>query len=172
MIPASEHVAVQDTVYYTNLTSGRRYTVETQFVLKSDISVVLGSVSKDFYPGAAVFAKDSGAMKGEVTLETEIDTTEYSGESIVAFDYLYEYVKGTKVLIASHTDPEDKAQTLRGARSSSWLPNWSMLKRKSTSKIRKEMTWSLKNGLCAESRMTPWICLHSGSIPQHFREDQ
>ena len=110
-IPAAENVLVQDTVYYTNLTSNRRYTMETQFVLKSDVSTVLATVSKDFYPPEG--PSGTNTAKGEVTLEAVINTKDYSGDSVVAFDYLYEYVKGTKVLIASHTDIEDKAQTLR-----------------------------------------------------------
>ncbi|MBQ8994358.1 MAG: VaFE repeat-containing surface-anchored protein [Oscillospiraceae bacterium] len=110
-IPAAENVLVQDTVYYTNLTSNRRYTMETQFVLKSDVSAVLATVSKDFYPPEG--PSGTNTAKGEVTLEAVINTKDYSGDSVVAFDYLYEYVKGTKVLVASHTDIEDKAQTLR-----------------------------------------------------------
>ncbi|MBQ3412167.1 MAG: VaFE repeat-containing surface-anchored protein [Oscillospiraceae bacterium] len=108
-IPASA-VDVVDTVHYTNLTSHRRYTMETQFVLKST-SEVLASVSKDFYPPEG--PSDTNTAKGSVTLEAEIDVTDYPGDYVVACDYLYEYVKGTKILIASHSDMEDKAQTLK-----------------------------------------------------------
>ena len=103
-------VRVVDTVHYTNLTSHRRYTMETQFVLKST-SEVLATVSADFYPPEG--PSETNTAKGSVTLEAEIDVTDHSGDQVVACDYLYEYVKGTKILIASHADMEDKAQTLK-----------------------------------------------------------
>jgi len=108
-IPAAA-VRVVDTVHYTNLTSHRRYTMETQFVLKST-SEVLATVSADFYPPEG--PSDTNTAKGSVTLEAEIDVTDHPGDYVVACDYLYEYVKGTKILIASHADMEDKAQTLK-----------------------------------------------------------
>jgi len=108
-IPAST-VRVVDTVHYTNLTSHRRYTMETQFVLKST-SEVLATVTKDFYPPEG--PSGTNTAKGSVTLEAEIDVTDHPGDYVVACDYLYEYVKGTKILIASHADMEDKAQTLK-----------------------------------------------------------
>ena len=111
MIPAAETVRIQDRVSYTNLTAGRRYTMETQFVLKSDIQNILGTASKDFYPEEGTFGTNT--VKGSVSLETVIDTKDCSDNEIVAFDYLYQYVNGTRVLIASHTDLEDKAQTLK-----------------------------------------------------------
>ena len=107
---AAATVGVVDTVHYTNLTSHRRYTMETQFVLKST-SEVLGTVSKDFYPPDG--PNGTGTAGGSVTLEAEIDTSGYDGDFVVACDYLYEYVMGTKILIASHADMEDAAQTLK-----------------------------------------------------------
>ena len=108
-IPAAA-VRVVDTVHYTNLTSYRRYTMETQFVLKST-SEVLATISKDFYPPEG--PAGTNTAKGSVTLEAEIDVTDHPGDCVVACDYLYEYVKGTKILIASHANMEDKAQTLK-----------------------------------------------------------
>lgn len=108
-IPAAA-VRVVDTVHYTNLTSHRKYTMETQFVLKST-SEVLATVSKDFYPPDG--PSGTNTAKGSVSLEAEIDVSEHAGDFVVACDYLYEYVKGTKTLIASHADMEDKAQTLK-----------------------------------------------------------
>ena len=108
-IPAAA-VRVVDTVHYTNLTSHRKYTMETQFVLKST-SEVLATVSKDFYPPDG--SSGTNTAKGSVSLEAEIDVSNHPGDYVVACDYLYEYVKGTKILIASHADLEDKAQTLR-----------------------------------------------------------
>ena len=48
-----------------------------------------------------------------MTLEAEIDLTGREGDSAVACDYVYEYVRGSKVLIASHEDMQDEDQTLR-----------------------------------------------------------
>ena len=108
-IPAAT-VGVVDTVHYTNLTSHRKYTMETQFVLKS-YSEILATVSKDFYPPDG--PSDTNTASGSVTLEAEINVSQHPGDYVVACDYLYEYVKGTKILIACHADMEDDAQTLR-----------------------------------------------------------
>ena len=109
-IPTAATVRVFDTVHYNNLTSGRKYTMETQFILKST-SEVLGSVSKDFYPPEDTTGTNTAG--GSVTLEADIDVSGHQGDYVVACDYLYEYVKGTKVMIARHTDMDDPAQTLR-----------------------------------------------------------
>lgn len=107
---AAAAAGVTDTVHYTNLTSHRRYTMETQFVLKST-KEVLATVSKDFYPPDG--PNGTSTAGDSVTLEAEIDATGHDGDFVVACDYLYEYVMGTKILIASHVDMEDEAQTLR-----------------------------------------------------------
>ncbi len=108
-IPAADGVGVTDSVRYTNLTSHRKYTMETQFVLRST-SEVLATVSKDFYPPDG--PNGTNTAGGEVTLEAEIDLRGHDGDLVVACDYLYEYVMGTKILIASHADMEDASQTL------------------------------------------------------------
>ena len=111
IVPAADEAHVTDTVRYRNLTAGRRYTLETRFVLQSDILTEVGKTETDFVPDTGEFGKTTSS--GYVTAYVVIDTTELAGQTLVAFDRLYEYVDGKKVLIASHEDTDDVRQQLR-----------------------------------------------------------
>lgn len=111
VIPQAEEVNVRDTVIYRNLSKGRRYTLETRFVLKDDIMTELGSCSTEFIPEGGLYGKNTSS--GTVTSEAVIDTSTCPGHMVVAFGRLYEWIGDSKVLIACHEDPDDVRQQLR-----------------------------------------------------------
>ena len=111
LVPQAEEVNVRDTVIYRNLSKGRRYTLDTRFVLKNDIMTELGSCSTDFIPQGGLYGKNTSS--GTVTSEAVIDTSMYPGQTVVAFGRLYEWIGDSKVLIACHEDPDDVRQQLR-----------------------------------------------------------
>ena len=94
-----------DTVRYTNLIPGREYVVEGSFVRKSDPTKVVATAKTTFKAEAA---------NGEVTLEFTVNTDEYAGEDLVAFETLYIKKLNSEdvVEVASHKDPNSKSQTV------------------------------------------------------------
>lgn len=94
-----------DTVRYTNLIPGREYVVEGSFVRKSDPTKVVATAKTTFKAEAA---------NGEVTLEFTVNTDEYAGEDLVAFETLYIKKLNSEdvVEIANHKDPKSKSQTV------------------------------------------------------------
>ncbi|MBQ8996076.1 MAG: VaFE repeat-containing surface-anchored protein [Oscillospiraceae bacterium] len=105
-------LTVTDTIHYENLTPGRRYRIETQFVSKEDPSHVLAEGEVTF---VAPLPQDGQTRSmGEVTVETQI-TEEIRDTAIVAVDTLYGEVGENEVVLAEHRDLGNLAQTL-------WLP--------------------------------------------------
>ena len=94
-----------DTVRYTNLIPGREYVVEGSFVRKADPSKVVATAKTTFKAEAA---------NGEVTLEFTVNTDEYAGEDLVAFETLYIKKLNSEdvVEVANHKDPNSKSQTV------------------------------------------------------------
>ena len=94
-----------DTVRYTNLIPGREYVVEGSFVRKSDPTKVVATAKTTFKAEAA---------NGEVTLEFTVNTDEYAGEDLVAFETLYIKKLNSEdvVEVANHKDPNSKSQTI------------------------------------------------------------
>lgn len=94
-----------DTVRYTNLIPGREYVVEGSFVRKSDPTKVVATAKTTFKAEAA---------NGEVTLEFTVNTDEYAGEDLVAFETLYIKKLNSEdvVEVANHKDPNSKSQTV------------------------------------------------------------
>ena len=94
-----------DTVRYTNLIPGREYVVEGSFVRKSDPTKVVATAKTTFKAEAA---------NGEVTLEFTVNTDEYAGEDLVAFETLYIKKLNSEdvVEVANHKDPSSKSQTV------------------------------------------------------------
>lgn len=97
--------ALTDTVRYTNLIPGREYVVEGSFVRKSDPTKVVATAKTTFKAEAA---------NGEVTLEFTVNTDEYAGEDLVAFETLYIKKLNSEdvVEVANHKDPNSKSQTV------------------------------------------------------------
>ncbi|WP_460785878.1 VaFE repeat-containing surface-anchored protein [Microbacterium tumbae] len=93
---------VIDTIAYQNLTPGTEYTVAGELMLQSDGSATGITGSTTFTPTEAngsvevVFAVPAG----------------YAGESLVAFEHLYEGSAAEGEPVAEHTDIEDAAQTV------------------------------------------------------------
>lgn len=97
--------ALTDTVRYANLIPGREYVVEGSFVRKSDPTKVVATAKTTFKAEAA---------NGEVTLEFTVNTDEYAGEDLVAFETLYIKKLNSEdvVEVANHKDPNSKSQTV------------------------------------------------------------
>ncbi|UOR01785.1 VaFE repeat-containing surface-anchored protein [Leucobacter allii] len=93
---------VTDTVAYENLIPGLQYTVAGELMRKSDGSSTGITGSRVFTPGEA---------NGQVTVEFTIPEG-YAGETLVAFERLYEGDDTTGTPVATHEDIEDLAQTV------------------------------------------------------------
>lgn len=104
-VTVSGQRVLTDTVRYTNLIPGREYTVEGSFVRKSDPTKVVATAKTTFKAEAA---------NGEVTLEFTVNTDEYAGEDLVAFETLYIKKLNSEdvVEVANHKDPKSKSQTV------------------------------------------------------------
>lgn len=111
-MPEGTDVPVSDTVIIENLTAGRTYRVVTDFVLRSDPDVILGSAEKLIVPEQEMIKGNTGT---EAVLETVIDTEGYSGDAVVAVDRVYEQIHGEEILVAVHDDLTDNEQTV-------WIP--------------------------------------------------
>lgn len=104
-VVANGQRVLTDTVRYTNLIPGREYVVEGSFVRKSDPTKVVATAKTTFKAEAA---------NGEVTLEFTVNTDEYTGEDLVAFETLYIKKLNSEdvVEVANHKDPSSKSQTV------------------------------------------------------------
>mgnify|MGYP002752076150 FL=1 len=104
-VVANDQRVLTDTVRYTNLIPGREYVVEGSFVRKSDPTKVVATAKTTFKAEAA---------NGEVTLEFTVNTDEYAGEDLVAFETLYIKKLNSEdvVEVANHKDPNSKSQTV------------------------------------------------------------
>lgn len=104
-VVANGQRVLTDTVRYTNLIPGREYVVEGSFVRKADPSKVVATAKTTFKAEAA---------NGEVTLEFTVNTDEYTGEDLVAFETLYIKKLNSEdvVEVANHKDPNSKSQTV------------------------------------------------------------
>ncbi|QOR71081.1 VaFE repeat-containing surface-anchored protein [Ruania alkalisoli] len=93
---------VVDTVAFENLTPGVEYTVTGELMYQSDGSGsgIVGSVT--FIPDAA-----SGSVEVEFTVPAG-----FAGESLVAFERLFEGTDTTGDPVAVHEDIDDEAQTV------------------------------------------------------------
>lgn len=124
-LPARESVEIQDTVEYTHVSSDHKYRLAVQFRDLTDggkVIKVQGTndegayvsddgawVMKEFQP-----AKQSGTNNtyGEISVTALLNTKALNGHTIMAVDYLYEYiditdndmVPGDWVLVKIHPD--------------------------------------------------------------------
>ena len=104
-VVANGQRVLTDTVRYTNLIPGREYVIEGSFVRKSDPTKVVATAKTTFKAEAA---------NGEVTLDFTVNTDEYAGEDLVAFETLYIKKLNSEdvVEVANHKDPSSKSQTV------------------------------------------------------------
>ncbi|MCC8106081.1 MAG: VaFE repeat-containing surface-anchored protein, partial [Clostridiales bacterium] len=116
---------VTDQVSYTHVSADHTYRMETQFVDITDGSKVLTIVGTD---DAEATVSDDGLWVtkefqpeqksgtnntyGDITMSATLDTTGLNGHTIVAVDYLYQYVNGYWILVAKHEDYTDTDQML------------------------------------------------------------
>ncbi|QMU96019.1 VaFE repeat-containing surface-anchored protein [Microbacterium esteraromaticum] len=91
-----------DTIAYENLTPGAEYTVAGELMLKSDGSATGVTGSTTFTPSEA-----NGTVEVTFTVPTG-----FAGETLVAFEYLYEGAAAEGEPVAVHADIEDAAQTV------------------------------------------------------------
>ena len=93
---------VVDTVAYQNLVPGTEYTVTGELMRKSDGSATGITGSATFTPTEA-----NGSVDVTFTVPEG-----YAGETLVAFEWLYEGAEATGEPVAEHTDIDDAAQTV------------------------------------------------------------
>lgn len=91
-----------DTIAYSGLTIGQEYTVAGELMVKADGSATGITGSTTFTPTAA-----SGTV--EVTFSVP---TGYAGQSLVAFETLYEGAAAEGAPVAEHADIDDVDQTV------------------------------------------------------------
>ena len=105
MAPANGEQKFTDSVFYTNLTPGKEYTVKGTLMDKDSGKAF--AVSGKKVTAEKTFKPES--RTGKVDLTFTLDTSALAGKSIVAFEYLYE----DKRQIAVHADINDEEQTVR-----------------------------------------------------------
>lgn len=98
-------VTIADKVTYKNLTPGVEYTVSGKLVDKDTGETLKDGNGVEIY-GETVFTPET--KDGEVIVEFTLDTTDYVGKTLVAFEYLM--VGDTT--IASHADINDENQSV------------------------------------------------------------
>lgn len=94
-----DNVSLVDTVSYTGLTPGKKYTLKGTVKDKSN--------SSDVAEATATFTADK--ENGTATVEFTVNTNSLQGKSLVVFEKLYD---SKDVEIASHEDLEDNDQTV------------------------------------------------------------
>lgn len=94
--------ALVDTIAYTGLTVGQEYTVSGELMVKADGSSTGITGETTFTPTAA-----DGTVEVTFTVPTG-----YAGESLVAFETLYEGGAAEGEPVAEHTDIDDVNQTV------------------------------------------------------------
>lgn len=94
------NVTLTDRVTYEGLTPNKTYTLKGRIMDKSTGQVTGVEMTQPFTPKNA---------SGEVNLDFTLDTSKYSGKSLVAFEQLYD---ADNVLIAKHEDLNDADQTV------------------------------------------------------------
>ena len=108
------NVTIVDTVAYSGLKTGINYTMNGYLVLVdgTDVTEIEGATASVSF---AIGEEGTEEADGEVTLEFELDTREYTGKKIVVFEELtYTPESGTidDALITEHKDPTDADQTV------------------------------------------------------------
>lgn len=116
---------VTDEVSYTHVSADHVYRMETKFIDVTDGNKVLrivgtededSSVSDDALWVTKEFQpeKKSGTNNtyGDITMSATLDTTGLNGHTIVAADYLYQYINGSWILVAKHENYTDLSQML------------------------------------------------------------
>ncbi len=105
-LPASDGQSVVDTVELDGLVPGYEYTVRGEVHLTSQDD---GTVSDEgiVATGSTTFTATAASQSVEVTFD--VDAAELAGQNVVVFE---ELLRG-EVVVASHADVNDEAQTLR-----------------------------------------------------------
>lgn len=105
--PSSGNRVLTDTVELTNLVPGQEYTLEGKFVDKTNPSVAIATATKQFTATKSNMSE---------TLEFTVDTSQYAGKDLVAFEYLKVNSTWTSTptptVVAKHDDLSSKSQTV------------------------------------------------------------
>ncbi len=97
-VTANAASRITDTVTYANVVPHSSYELRGQ-IIDQETKECLGTATTSF---------TAGKSSGSVAVEFELDTTELVGRKLVLFEALY----ADGVLVASHEDSEDPAQTV------------------------------------------------------------
>ena len=105
-IQASEKATVTDTVYYSNLKTGKEYTVTGTLMVKSTGKPLEDAEGNPITASTTFKAR---APYGTVELSFEFDASLLGGEKLVAFERLEQ----DGIEVASHCDIDDDDQTVQ-----------------------------------------------------------
>lgn len=94
---------IRDVITYTGLTSGAKYVIVTQIYDKNARALLGVKRENDFTPEKA---------SGNTTVMIDVNTSSLEMHHLVVFEEIYLVTEDGRVLVASHKDVNDKAQTL------------------------------------------------------------
>lgn len=102
---ADGKISIEDTVKYTNLKPGKKYTVKGKLMDKATGKVVKDADGSEVTAETTFVAKESN---GTVKVTFTFDGSKLAGKTVVAFEDIYQNGK----LYASHADINDEGQTI------------------------------------------------------------
>jgi len=103
VLEIGDKVGAVDEVHYSNLKVGTAYIVKGHFVNYKTKEIITAVSEVEF---------TAKATSGMIEVPFTLDTSNMVGETIVAFEELYEVIAGEEILVAEHKDIEDEEQTL------------------------------------------------------------
>ena len=106
MAKADEDITLTDTVTYQNLVIGRKYTLEGTLMNQATEEPMLDDNGNEIHSEPVEFTATQ--KNGTMDIDFTFKGVSLAGETVVAFEYLYH----NDVLVTSHTDIEDEAQTV------------------------------------------------------------
>lgn len=110
MANADSDVKIQDTVYLSNLIKGKKYKIRgTLTYFDEEGEVVRGADGKKAKAELEFEADDNVMIK---TLDFDVDASELNGKTVVVFEEIYDGKWLSLLPLASHTDVNDKEQTI------------------------------------------------------------
>ena len=106
VLPASNNVTIEDEISYSNLVSGREYTINGVLMDKKSGKAI--KVNNNEVRATKKFTPSSS--NGKETVEFTFDASLLTGTEVVVFETLLDTASGIE--IASHTDITDAKQTV------------------------------------------------------------
>lgn len=106
----SETSVITDTITYTNLTAGVKYTMQGSLMTKDASGRVVAVVGADGKPVVITQDFTPTTSTGTLVMSFTIDSTKYEGQDIVVYEQLM--VPNTSTVYVAHADMNDADQTV------------------------------------------------------------